>query len=259
MQIPVFYSAKALGVKVIAIDPINYSIGSSLADNFYICDLADFEAIISIAKENAVDGVLTASADYPVQSVAEVAKQLNLPGLNPISAQNSTNKAKMRLALERAGIPVPKWKVVSTCNQAQEAVHTIETPVIFKPVDSSGGRGVTYVDAPAIPKNIRFAFKKALSFSRSSQVIIEEFISGKEISVESMTHNNCTHIIAITDKLTTEKPFFVEIGHSQPSRLSPIESEQVKELTVAGITALEIDNSPSHTEIRSRTFRTSYC
>ncbi len=250
MQIPAFQAAKGLGIQVIAVDPSSSAVGFSLADKFYVADLADFETITAIARKNAVDGVMTLAADYPVPAVAEVAEQLNLPGLKTVAARTSTNKAKMRKALERAGVSVPKWERVSTFEEAERAVRAMGTPSILKPVDSSGGRGVTYLDNLSTSEDIRQALTRALDFSRLSQVIVEEFISGKEVSVEAITQNGHTEVIAITDKLTTEKPFFVEIGHSQPSQLPPIEIERIKELTIAGIKALEIDNSPSHTEIR---------
>ena len=250
MQLPAFSAARKLGLYLVAVDPLNSAVGADLADKFYRSDLADEKTILSIAKQHSVNGILTLAADYPVLTVAKICQQLNLKGLSKTAAIVSTHKAKMRQALQSKGINIPQWQETCSVEQATQAVHDLASSVIVKPADSSGGRGVTLIKTNATDEDISQAFYKALTFSRQGVVMVEEFISGKEISVESITIDGKTEIVCITDKLTSEAPFFVEIGHSQPTQLSAAEIERVKQLTIAGVAALGIDNSPSHTEIR---------
>ncbi|VEP11250.1 Lactate dehydrogenase [Hyella patelloides LEGE 07179] len=250
MQLPAFQAARELGLFVIAIDPSPHAVGLTLADCSYNYDLADEAAILTVAKQHSIDGILTLAADYPVPMVAKVSQQLNIPGLSKTAAMVSTNKAQMRKVLQTKGITIPQWRETRTLNQALEAVRNFQGGVIVKPADSSGGRGVTLIESDTTDETISKAFYKALNFSQQGKVMVEEFIAGKEISVEAITIKGKTEIVRITDKLTTEAPFFVEIGHSQPSQLSAKEKEQVTQLTLAGIAALEIDNTASHTEIR---------
>ena len=250
MQLPAFLAARKLGLDVVAIDPLDTVVGADLADKFYQSDLAALETILSIAEKHSVDGILTLAADYPVPTVAKVCQQLNLTGLTETAAMLSTNKAKMRQALQAKGVEIPQWQETHNIEAAIQAVRDLGNSVIVKPADSSGGRGVTLLEITATNQDISQAFNKALSFSQEGTVMIEEFIAGQEISVEAVTIDGKTEIVRITDKLTSEAPFFVEIGHSQPTQLGERAIERVKELTNAAIAALEIDNSPSHTEIR---------
>ena len=93
-----------------------------------------------------------------------------------------------------------------------------------------------------------YAYTK--EYSRSGEVLLEEFMEGPEVSVESFTVNGETHIITITDKMVTEIPFFVETGHTEPSRLPEEVREDVMRVAHEAIKAVGIVNGPSHTEIK---------
>ena len=86
-------------------------------------------------------------------------------------------------------------------------------------------------------------------YSRSGDVVVEEYMVGPEVSVETLTVNGKCHVIQITDKLTTGAPHFVEMGHSQPTRLSEEISERISQVAIDANKAIGIENGPSHTEI----------
>ncbi|MCI0558519.1 MAG: ATP-grasp domain-containing protein [Nitrososphaera sp.] len=249
MQVPAFYAAKKLGLRVVAIDPRTSPPGCHLADEFYRRDLGDFEYCIRAAQRHAVGGVITLAADYPVPAVATVCEALGLPGLSISAATKTINKVEMRRALVAANIPVPKWGVAASLNQANSVLAEIGA-VVAKPVDSSGGRGVAFLDDSNTVDEIKLAVERAMGLSRSGEVIIEEYLEGPEVSVEAVTFRDKTEVISVTDKLTTGPPHFVEIGHSQPSQLSANDISRVKAMVFAAIRALGIANSATHTEIR---------
>lgn len=249
-QLPAFHVARTLGCRIVAIDQSDHANGYALADRFHVCDLTDVSACISIARTHAVDGVLTLAADIPVPAVAAICEALGLSGLSVSSATRATNKATMRRVLREAGIPVPASYAVTTAGAARAAARRISAPVIVKPADSSGGRGVTLVKPTESGDEVVRAFHRAVHFSRCRTALIEDFVDGPEVSVEAVTVQGRTRIVAVTDKLTTGPPFFVEIGHSQPCQSLVVIVERLCAVAIEAIAALGIDNSPSHTEIR---------
>jgi biotin carboxylase len=81
-------------------------------------------------------------------------------------------------------------------------------------------------------------------------VLAEEFMTGPEVSVESFTVDDVTHIVTITDKMVTELPYFVETGHTEPSRLPEAAQRDIRGVTLAAVSALHLHNGPTHTEIK---------
>jgi carbamoyl-phosphate synthase large subunit len=123
----------------------------------------------------------------------------------------------------------------------------VNFPVVVKPVDSSGSRGVIFCNTVG---EVKLAVEQAMKFTRKKRVLIEEYIEGREISVESLTYGGKTHIIQITDKLTSLPPYNVELGHTEPSGLSNYLQNIVKELVIEVVQALSLDNCACHTEIK---------
>jgi biotin carboxylase len=110
-----------------------------------------------------------------------------------------------------------------------------------------GSRGIFQLNSE---DNLKMAFERAKKTSLDSKVLIEEFADGPEFSVETLTWNGNTEVIAVTDKITTGLPYWVEMGHTQPSMFSLNDVEAIKEATLKGIKALGIDWCAGHTEIK---------
>lgn len=136
---------------------------------------------------------------------------------------------------------ITKEQAIELCNQASK--------VIVKPADNSGSRGVDLLknnDA----ESLKNAFEYSKSFSRTGESVVEEYMEGSEVSVETMSIDGECHVIQITDKITIGVPYFVEMGHSQPSMLSEKIKGEIAEVAKAANKALGISNGPSHTEIK---------
>jgi biotin carboxylase len=109
---------------------------------------------------------------------------------------------------------------------------------------------VTRVGANATGRAITAGFDAALAATREDAVLVEEFVVGPEFSVEAITWRGMTRVVAVTDKLTSGAPHFVELGHSQPSRFGQADLDALRSTAIAAVAALGIDDAASHTEIR---------
>ena len=250
MQLPAIRLAKAQGLRVICIDPQADAPGLSIADEAHVSDLGDEALCLSIAKAGRIDGVMTLAAEYPIPTVARIASELGLPGISPETATNATDKQAMRQCFSRAGVPSPRSIPVTEAAEARSAFAELGGPAIVKPARSHGGRGITCLAAGAAPALVDAAFAHAMDFTRSGVVLVEEFVDGPEFSLEGVTLDGETHIVAVTDKTTSGAPHFVELGHCQPSRWPESDIAALIDVARRGVAALGIDWAPSHSELK---------
>jgi len=180
-QVPIIRRARGMGFEVIAVSIAGNYPGLSIADRSYEIDVRDKERILEVAQEEGICGILTDQTDIPVPTVAYVAERLGLPGVSYDCACRFTNKYLMREYAEKAGVPVPKFAKASSPEEARDSAAGMKMPVIVKPVDSQGSRGVTVA---ADLSELDGVVDAALSFSPSSTVIVEEFFEGREVVIQ---------------------------------------------------------------------------
>jgi biotin carboxylase len=250
MQLAAIDTAKRIGCRVLVLDPRPDAPGAAKADWFHAVDLGDVEACLKHARAYDASGVVTAAADYPVPTVAAICQALQLPGLTPASARAATDKFEMRTALRTAGVPVPRFALCQSENEASRLTADYTDSLILKPADSSGGRGVITLGPNPSSDEVVRGYRYASDHSRSKRVLVETLVEGPEVSVEAITVNGTTHICAVTDKYTTGRPYWVEVAHSQPSEKSHQVMADIERATRQSIAALGIDQSASHTEIK---------
>ena len=249
LQLPAIIKAKEMGLEVVAVDMDPHAIGFQSADFPLTISTIDIPKVIDAARQFDVDGVMTLASDMPMRTVAAVAKELNLIGISEDTALKATNKALMRECLRQHQVPIPMFFHVAEYENYLDAVREFKGKFIVKPADNSGSRGVYLVEDPQDTAAIKYAFEYSKKYSRGGEIVIEEFMEGPEVSVETLSVNGDVHILAITDKVTTGAPNFVEMGHSQPSCLSNAICDQIKQVATAAVKAIGIDHGPSHTEI----------
>lgn len=250
LQLPAIRQAKAMGYRVVAVDMNPDAIGFQ-EDGIEkeIISTIDIPAVVEAAKRHNIDGIMTLASDMPMRSVAAVAKELGLVGITDETALKATNKAVMRQALLEYGVPVPKFFKVSNEEEYFNAVAQFNCAFIVKPADNSGSRGIYKIEDLQDKKTIAEAYTYSRQQSRGGDVVVEEYMCGPEVSVETLTVNGVCHVIQITDKLTTGAPHFVEMGHSQPTAHSAQTAQRIREVAIAANKAVGITNGPSHTEI----------
>lgn len=250
LQLPAIEKAKDMGLNVVAVDMNPDAIGFSVpGTEKEIISTIDTPAIIEAAKKHRINGIMTLATDMPMRSVAAVAKEMNLVGVNEETALKATNKAEMRKALQLGGVPIPKFYIVSNEYEYMEAVKKFTSPFIVKPADNSGSRGIFEVIDITNKELVKKAYEYSKEYSKMGDVVVEEYMKGPEVSVETLSIDGVCYVIQITDKLTTGAPHYVEMGHSQPTRYSGKIINQISEVAKAANRAIGIKNGPSHTEI----------
>lgn len=250
LQLPAIEKAKQMGLDIIAVDMNPKAIGFRVEGiTREIISTIDTEAILEAAKRHKIDGIMTLASDMPMRSVAVVSNALGLVGISVDTAIKATDKAIMRDTLKKNCVPIPEYVRVREIGEYCDAVKSIREKgyrCIVKPADNSGSRGVSLLDAQT---DLKKAFEYSKQFSRGGEIVVEEYMEGPEVSVETMAVDGEVHILQITDKITTGAPYFVEMGHTQPSRLSKEIRDSIKKVAVAANEAIGIKNGPSHTEI----------
>ena len=250
LQLPAFLEAKKMGIYTIAIDYDKNAIAFQYCDKHYVISTIDTDSVLKIAKKEKIDGIITLASDMPIRTVAAVCENMNLHGIDVKTAIRATNKFCMREALRKKNVPIPKYFKVNSYNEYLNAIKNIGEEFIVKPVDNSGSRGIFLVDDVNNVQMVTNAFDYSKKYSRNGDLLVEEYMHGEEVSVESFTIEGVTEVVQITNKITTGSPYFVEIGHSQPCKYSKEMTELIKNVAIQGISALGINNSPSHTEIK---------
>lgn len=181
--LPVIESAHKLGYYVITCDYIPDNIAHKYSDKYINASIIDKEAILKIAKEEKIDGIMSFAVDPGVVTAAYVAEQLNLPHSGSYkSISILQNKHLFRKFLEDNGFNVPKSKGYSNYIDALNDKDYFTWPIIVKPVDSAGSKGVMRVDnIEELEKAVEFALNNSLS----KQIIIEEFIEKQGFSSDT--------------------------------------------------------------------------
>lgn len=244
-QSPVIQTAKAMGLYVGAVDINKDAPAFSFADECFVCSIRDEKNVLDIAKEFKPDGIVIGACDTSVVTAAYVCQKMGLPGHSIDAAVNSTNKVKMLESFQMHNVPHPIFRVVK-----REEFNSLSTnlpyPVITKPIDSAGGRGICIVhNASELKDAVVFSSQAGLS----GDILIEEYMRGPEVSVEVLVVNGTPYVLQITDKITSGEPNFYEIGHSQPSTLPNNTKQIIKELASKAVLAVGLYNSPAHVEI----------
>lgn len=197
LQVPIIEQARQMGFETIVVSiPGNYP-GFSVADRVYKIDVRKKEEILEIARQEEICGILTDQTDIAIPTIAYVAEQMGLPGIGYDCALRFTNKYMMRQRCEEIDIPVPKYFQVSSLEEAHEKGQKLGFPLMIKPVDSQGSRGVSKINSP---EELEEKFQNAQVCSASGFIIIEEFFSGVEVAVEGFVSNFKFWNLVIGDK-----------------------------------------------------------
>lgn len=244
-QIPMIKKAKELGYRVGVIDYNPNAVGIPHADDYFNASTNDPEGVYNAAKEFRADGITSVATDMPMRSIAYACQKLGLTGIAPDVAVRATDKAEMIRAFAQHNVPHPWFYLVEGGDFSQIKDH-LSYPCICKPTDNSASRGVVIVDDET---QLSDAIRYSSQNGRSGTVIIEELLVGDEISVEAFAVKGVVHVLAITDKLTTGTPHFVEMGHNQPSRFSGETKAAIENAAAAAMTAVGIENGPAHVEM----------
>lgn len=244
LQLPLIEKAISLGIETHVFAWEEGNLAEGVCDYFYPISITQKDAILEKCQAIGIDGITSIASDLAVPTVNFVAHHLNLIG-NPLAATlKCTNKYAMRLALENNGMKVPKYQAVQEILEVNGDDWVF--PVIVKPTDRSGSLGVTKVQTQ---ERLKEAVSGALEASFTKECIIEDFIEGREFSVEYFSFRAQHYPLVITDKVTTGPPYFVEVEHHQPAIVSAEEQKAIFEAVNAALDTLDVQFGASHTEV----------
>ena len=223
-QVPGIRKAVELGHYVISVDDRPDSIGHKFSHQYLNCSTTEREKLADQAEKLAIDGICTFSSDLAVASVGYVCDQLHLPGVSLATARRMSTKHIFRGAQRRANLPHPEFVASQSLDELSSLVRQLHFPVVIKPVDSSGSRGVQLMPYLSI-SDLASAFAFARSFSSSGVVCVEEFVEGREFGGDGILFGGQLVFVAITEKHLAD---FVVIGHNLPSTLSQYDRHRVR-------------------------------
>lgn len=245
-QIPAIEEAKEMGFEVIALDADANAPGFKYADQSFVVDIKDAEKCILVIKPFKPSAVLALSTEVAVPTVARICSELDLKGISTDAALNSTNKKYMRDCFFKNQVASPRFKVVKDTSDLNGVASVIGFPLVSKPTDSAGSRGVTIVESQ---NQLEDAFNHAKQYSSSGEVLLEEYMDGEEISVEAFVVNGEVHILALSDKVRTPKPFPLDTIVIFPSNKDLDIQDEARRIAKEAIIACGIDNAVIHIEI----------
>ena len=243
LQQSIISRAKKMNLYVVGIDPCEDAYCKGDCDAFEVVGGQDFNGTIDVAKKYKVSAIVTAATDKPLVMMARVAKELCLPFYSVETAEWSTDKFQMKQRFLEGGVPCARGRLIHNSEEAQDLYF----PLICKPRDNSGSRGVKLCRSLS---ELDSCIKEALEVSKLDTVLVEEFIEGREFSIESLHYKGKSEVIQFTEKKTTEFPYNVELGHKQPANLTDDHRNQIRDIIVKIAHCMHFENCPSHTELK---------
>ena len=219
-----------------------------LADEVYVVHYDDVEGIMALAAKLHAEAPLSAIVGMKDESSAiacRAARGLGVPGLEEEAVSTASAKFRLRELLNRQGISSTRFQLVEEPrDDFSGLVAHIGFPMICKPCDGFGSVLISKCnDENELREYVGgYPFKSAL--------LVEEFFEGPEYSVECFTKDSTHHLIAITEKLTTGAPHFVELGHIIPALLSDSDRAEIGKLVTDTLDLLKLQVGPTHTEVK---------
>ena len=243
LQESIIKRAKKMGLYTVGIDPCADATCKDSVDSFEVVPGQDYEGHCAVVEKYGIDAIVTAATDKPLVMMARIAEKYGFPFYSVETAQWSTDKFQMKERFELGGVPHAQGRLISKADEAEGLVF----PVIVKPRDNSGSRGVKLCRSK---EELETSMNEALEVSKLDTVLVEEFIEGPEYSIEGLHHDGKSEVIQFTEKKTTEFPYNVELGHIQPANISEESQQKIREIVSKIGVALHFENCPSHTELK---------
>ena len=217
-QVPLIKQAKSMGIYTIVVSIKGNYPGFEFADKIYYLDTTDYESVVKVAKEEKIDGIVTAGTDVAIITVGKVCDELGLCGLSEHAALVASNKMLMKTEYEKYGVRTARFrKVHFSEKEILSVTEELNYPLIFKAVDTSGSRGIIRVNEG---ESLTEAVGVVKSATKLDYFIIEEFITGEEFGAQAFVMGgNIKFIIPHGDYVYTGNTG-VPIGHFAPYNLS---------------------------------------
>ncbi|MES2016232.1 MAG: ATP-grasp domain-containing protein [Pseudomonadota bacterium] len=217
---------------------------------YLLADYQSADEVFAVARAwHAIDpfDAIVSFAEFGMYAASLCAVELGLPGANLNAVVYTRDKIMMRDLQQAQGRGGVAYQLCETVSDASAFLQRMDgKPIILKPFSGGGSAGVSYVPDAA-------ALEAGWEWSRGANggtILAEEYLDGPEFSVESISRHGQHEIVMITEKITTDAPHFIELGHQVPARLSPSAWAEVSALVLDFLALVKQDTAPAHTEIR---------
>lgn len=238
-QVPLIKKAREMGIYTIAVSiPGNYP-GFPLADQVCYENTVDYDRILQIAREEKIDGIVTAGTDVAVITIGKVCDELGLTGLSFEAAKVASNKILMKKKYEEYGVRTARFREVSFEEDVYEKTKELNFPLIFKAVDTSGSRGIIRVNSR---EEFEGARQVVQANTRSHYYIVEEFLEGEEFGAQAFVYRGKVQFILPHGDYVFQGDTGVPIGHFAPYDLGEAIVEDAREQLEKAIEAMGLDN-----------------
>lgn len=240
-QLGLLEAARDTDVYVIAADRDPAATGFPLADRRAIVSTEDESGIAQLAEAESVHGIVSPGSDWPVGIAARVAARLGLPHpISPEAGVLATSKLRQRQRFAEAGVPQPRWKLVTAPDDE------LGFPVVVKAPDRQGQRGLSLVRTA---EELEQAVAAALGASRAQRCMIEELVDGPEVTVVGFSLRGTFRALVVTDRVVADPPAFgVALAHVFPSTAPGL--DRVVATARHAAEALGIEDGPTYTQLR---------
>lgn len=247
-QLGLLEAARDRDLFVVAVDRNPAAPGFRFADRRAIISVEDEPQIDRLAAAEHVDGIVAPGIDWPVAIAARIAERHVLPHpIDPATAVLATSKLRQRERFAETGVPHPRHVVCGTVEEADRAAHRFGYPCVVKAPDRQGQKGLVLVREAG---QLEDAFALALGASRSSVVLVEELVPGREVTVNAFSVAGHFTPLTVTDRVVSGPPAFgVALAHVWPSSLSPAEIGAAVDAARAAAAALGVADGPTYTQV----------
>ena len=250
-QIPSILTAKKMGYYTITCDYLPDNPGHKFADEYHNVSTTDKEAVLALARELQIDGILAYATDVAAATAAYVSEAMGFPTSPYKSVDILTNKDKFRAFLEENGFCTPRARGYSSVEEAKKDLENFKFPVMVKPVDSAGSKGVARMDDAS---QLEELVENALQYSRCKRFIIEEYvekyryqIAGDGFSVDGKLVFRCFANEHFSNKAASP---YVPIGESFPYDMTKEVHEKVHAEIQRLLTLLDMKTQAYNFDIR---------
>ncbi len=247
-QVRAYELAHEMGLHVVGTDRNPDAPALQLADEVLIVDTHDPDANVRAAsvqnQKRSLQGVMTIAHDVP-ETVAEVASALGLFHIPLEAARLAQDKLAMKERFERDGVSIPLFRRVESAEQVLECLEHWGGPIVVKPIDNCGARGVLRLEDS---ERVQWAFERARSLSKRGVVLAEKYLAGMQLSTESMLVGGRAYTASWSernyDRLDEFAPYIIEDGGVLPATLSPAQVLAVEDLIQSAAHSLGIQDGP---------------
>lgn len=239
-QLPLCLKAKEMGIETHCFAWDKGAVCKNIASVFHPISILEKDLIVERCRQLHIDGVVSNASELTAEISAYVAEKLGLNGTPYHILEQLHNKYYVRQLSENVkGLSKPKFYNYDGKD------HNLY-PCVVKPCNGSSKVGVSFV------KNAN-EFKSAITYAKESsngEILVEEYVEGKELSVESISYMGKHYVIQLTDKDSSSAPHFVELGHHQPANISQSLKNKIEVIIPSLLNKLGYTNGASHIEVK---------